>query len=316
MHNIKQWQLGKGGASSRPDADLRTDVIGILKKIPKTEDGWAHGVPQTDEEVAVLFCKLTLTNQYSPASRKMMACSDLIMELANTLDSGQQLDVMTLIDACEVAVKQGELSLDQARELIRLRVDKPDKSLDGMRWGAQRFIRMLDELHIHGAVGTRAYEVAIRRPNALFRLSNFNERHMQILVEESRSIYRPQSQLDSTCLRVPNIVYVLFAGRFSQKGSMIASIAESRGWRIVNMDDWKPQLFRLEPLTSLPVSQGHISAAMLLQEGGAVTVVDHTEREIRWEPGQLLCYVGQGALNRNKWDRPFCLLVQLAVEAN
>ncbi|RSL89947.1 hypothetical protein CDV31_015786 [Fusarium ambrosium] len=227
MHNIKQWQLGKGGASSRPDADLRTDVIGILKKIPKTEDGWAHGVPQTNEEVAVLFCKLTLTNQYSPASRKMMACSDLIMELANTLDSGQQLDVMTLIDACEVAVKQGELSLDQARELIRLRVDKPDKSLDGMRWGAQRFIRMLDELHIHGAVGTRAYEVAIRRPNALFRLSNFNERHMQILVEESRSIYRPQSQLDSTCLRVPNIVYVLFAGRFSR--DMIEGVHRPQG---------------------------------------------------------------------------------------
>lgn len=37
---------------------------------------------------------------------------------------------------------------------------------------------------------------------------------MQILLEERESVYRPQSQLDSTCLRVPNIVYVLFAGRF------------------------------------------------------------------------------------------------------
>ncbi|RSL43502.1 hypothetical protein CEP54_015067 [Fusarium duplospermum] len=227
MHNIIQWQPGKGGASSRPDADLRTDVIGILKKIPKTEDGWAHGVPQTDEEVAVLFCKLTLTRQYSPASRKMMSCSDLITELAKTLDSGQQLDVMILIDACEVAAKQGELSLDQARNLVRLIVDKPDKSLDGMRWGTQRFIRMLDELHIHGVVGTRAYEVAIRRPNALFRLANFTERHIQILLEESRSIYRPQRQLDSTCLRVPNIVYVLFAGRFSR--DMIEGVHRPQG---------------------------------------------------------------------------------------
>lgn len=163
MHNIIQWQPGKGGTLSRPDADVRTDVLGILKKIPKNEDGWARGVPQTDEDVAALFCKLTLTGQYSPASRKAMACVDLITALANTLDSSNQLDLMTLIDACEVGVKQGELSLDQARNLVRLRVDKPDTSLDGMRWGTQRFIRMLDELHSHGAVGTRVYEVAIRR---------------------------------------------------------------------------------------------------------------------------------------------------------
>ncbi|RSL41078.1 hypothetical protein CEP51_016622 [Fusarium floridanum] len=214
MHNIIQWRPGKGGAPPRPDADVRTDVLGILEKIPKNEDGWARGMPQTDEDVAALFCKLTLTDQYPPARRKMMACPDLITELAKTLDSSKQLDIMTLIDACEVGVKQGELSLGQARNLVRLRVDKPDKSLDGMRWGTQRFIRMLDELHIHGAVGTRVYEVAIRRPNALFRLANFTERHMQTLLEECRNIYRPQSQLDSTCLRVPNIVYVLFAGRF------------------------------------------------------------------------------------------------------
>ncbi|RSL78595.1 hypothetical protein CDV31_017258 [Fusarium ambrosium] len=163
MHNIIQWRPGKGGPPPRPDADVRTDVLGILKKIPKNEDGWARGMPQTDEDVAALFCKLTLTDQYPPARRKMMACPDLITELAKTLDSSKQLDIMTLIDACEVGVKQGELSLSQARNLVRLRVDKPDKSLDGMRWGTQRFIRMLDELHTHGAVGTRVYEVAIRR---------------------------------------------------------------------------------------------------------------------------------------------------------
>ncbi|RSL45148.1 hypothetical protein CEP51_016131 [Fusarium floridanum] len=354
MHNIIQWRPGKGGADpSRPDADVRTDVLGILKKIPQNEDGWARGMPQTDEDVAALFCKLTLTGQYPPARRKMMACPDLITELAKTLDSSNQLDIMTLIDACEVGVKQGELSLSQARNLVRLRVDKPDKSLDGMRWGTQRFIRMLDELHTHGAVGTRVYEVAIRRPNALFRLANFTERHMQTLLEECRNIYRPQSQLDSTCLRVPNIVYVLFAGRFrakihhqltgspcrvdsfavtisldkaleedrkmasrdvvglapilqgpdphdftlsdslpklvdcletkgggyqartcsaplltSRKRSLIISIAESRGWRIMNMNDWNHQLFRLLPLASLPVSEGHIGAAMLLTTRG------------------------------------------------
>jgi hypothetical protein len=50
--------------------------------------------------------------------------------------------------------------------------------------------------------------------NALSKVAKFTKRHMEILQGECQNIYQPQRSFDSTCLRVPNIVYVLFAGRF------------------------------------------------------------------------------------------------------
>ncbi|RSL52208.1 hypothetical protein CEP51_015094 [Fusarium floridanum] len=253
---------------------------------------------------------------------------------------------MVLLDACEVAVKQGGVRLEEARNLMRLTLDKTDTALDGMRWGVQKFIRMMDELHLHGVVGLRA-------ANALSKVAKFTKRHMEILQGECQNIYQPRRSFDSTCLRVPNIVYVLFAGRFSRdaiegghrlhgqdalgerftfrvdtfcifisldtafreaqnmagrevvslapllqhpglldffpklldclkaKLSLVASVSESRGWRVVNMDHWKPQVFRLEPNATLPGSQGHLNAAVLLQECGMVILADHSGKELR-----------------------------------
>jgi hypothetical protein len=171
MEHIIQWQPGGSKTLSRSDADVKGDVVSVLRQFPRSEDGWAFGAPQTDEDVAVLFCRLTLTSQYPPESRKQMTCPDLIKELAKTLDPSRQLDIMVLLDACEVAVKQGGVRLEEARNLMRLTLDKPDAALDGMRWGVQKFIRMMDELHLHGVVGLRTYELAVRRrsfPPSLF----------------------------------------------------------------------------------------------------------------------------------------------------
>ncbi|KAI8710504.1 hypothetical protein NCS52_01567500 [Fusarium sp. LHS14.1] len=100
------------------------------------------------------------------------------------------------------------------------------------------------------------------------------------------------------------------------KRSLIPWVAESRGWRVVNMDHWKPQVFRLEPNATLSVSQGHLNAVVLLQDCGMVILADNSGKELRWELDQLLCYAGQSVHYRNERDRPFCLLIQLEVEQN
>jgi hypothetical protein len=82
------------------------------------------------------------------------------------------------------------------------------------------------------------------------------------------------------------------------------------------MDHWKPQVFRLEPNATFPVSQGHLNTVVLLQECGTIILADHNGRELRWEPDQLLCYAGQSVHHRNERDRPLCLLIQLEVEEN
>ncbi|KAH7237840.1 hypothetical protein B0J15DRAFT_503003 [Fusarium solani] len=82
------------------------------------------------------------------------------------------------------------------------------------------------------------------------------------------------------------------------------------------MDHWKPHMFRLEPNATLPVSQSHLNAVVLLQECGMFILADHSGKELRWEPDQLLCYAGQSVHYRNERGRPFCLLIQLEVEQN
>ena len=76
-------------------------------QFPQSENGWAFTVPQTDEDVAALFCRLTLTSQYPPQTCKQMTYPDFIKQLAKTLGPSHQLDVVVLLDACEGAVKQG-----------------------------------------------------------------------------------------------------------------------------------------------------------------------------------------------------------------
>ncbi|KAF5005400.1 hypothetical protein FDECE_8147 [Fusarium decemcellulare] len=389
MDKIIPWQPGKP-ESAKSDTDIQNDVLGILKKFPQGEEDWADWPPQTDEEVIALFCKLTLTSQYLPETRRLMNCSEILTELTKVIDPNSQLDVMTLADACEVAVRQGDLRVADIRHFMLLRL--PDTSLNGIRWGTQKFIRMMDEIHLHGVAGLRTFELAIRRPNALTRLANFTNRHMGIIQRECDKIYQPQRSLDSTCLRIPNIVFVLFAGRFSRdaietvhqspgplagrlarhsdsfylfvawgkdaeedrrtasrevvglaptlqhpglsdsglpdpfprlldnlkaKQSLITSVAESRGWRIVNFDSWKPHVFRLEHQTTLPVPRDHLGVFVLLQEHGMVSLADRSsDQEVQWEADQVLCYVGGSMYPKHQRDRPFCLSVQLEIEKN
>ncbi|KAF4471710.1 hypothetical protein FALBO_1379 [Fusarium albosuccineum] len=376
--------------SGKSDADIQNDVLGIFKKFPQGEEDWAYGPPQTDEEVISLFCKLTLTNQYPPEARRLMDCPEILTELARAIDTSSQLDVMTLADACEVAVRQGDLRAADIRHFMLLRL--PDTSLDGIRWGTQRFIRMMDEVHLHGAAGLRTFELAIRRANALTRLASFTNRHMGMIQGECEKIYRPQRSLDSTCLRIPNIVHALFAGRYSRdaiesahrtpapladrmtrqsdsfhvfitwdknaeedrrtasreviglaptlqrhglsdsglpdpfpmlldnikaKRSLIACVAESRGWRIVDFDRWNAEVFRLEHQTVLPVPHGHLGVFVLLQDGGMISLAGYgSDREIQWNPDQVLCCVEECVHPKRQRDRPFCLSVHIAIEKN
>lgn len=324
---------------------------------------------------------------------------------------------------------------------MRLTLDKPDTVLDGMRWGVQKFIRMMDELHLYGVVGLRTYELAVRRrsfslqPDLAFRMlgtqmqqmryprwrtlpsttwkffrggirTSISHRGHQIrpasafpissmffsldasgkkrrqvnggavligsrdAVETAHQPYGQDALGERFTFRIglfcifisldtafkeaqsvagrevvslapllqrpdlpdlfPKLLDCLkdkvggFSTRSSpplsmltrSKRSLIPWVAESRGWRVVNMDHWKPQVFRLEPNATLSVSQGHLNAVVLLQDRGTVILADNSGKELRWEPDQLLCYAGQSVHYRNERGRPFCLLIQLEVEQN
>lgn len=58
----------------------------------------------------------------------------------------------------------------------------------------------------------------------LLKIASFTTRHFRFLDEHLRGgahgIYRPTASLKSTCLRVPNLVYILFAGRFTYVPSL------------------------------------------------------------------------------------------------
>ncbi|KAM0438782.1 hypothetical protein ACHAPT_001541 [Fusarium lateritium] len=193
--------------------------MGVLEKAPQGEEDWSDGKPQTDEDVSLLFSRLTLIFSYSRQDRKSLPYRNLLEAFAMKMDPDCQLHVMTLAGACVVAIKQRVLGTDAAREIMRIGVKDPDRVLDGKRRATPKFIRILDVLHAYQALGLRTYELPIRRRKTLNTIASFTERHIDYLIEhlesDARRIYKPTRALDSTCLRIPNIVYVLFAGRFT-----------------------------------------------------------------------------------------------------
>ncbi|RSL40532.1 hypothetical protein CEP54_016097 [Fusarium duplospermum] len=64
------------------------------------------------------------------------------------------------------------------------------------------------------------------------------------------------------------------------KRSLIPRVAEVRKWKVVNVDHWKPQVFRHEPNAALPVSQGHLNAVVLLHDCGMVIFADNNGKEL------------------------------------
>ncbi|CAM1508775.1 Fc.00g056230.m01.CDS01 [Cosmosporella sp. VM-42] len=203
------------GGSSRPDA-----VMSALQRGLQGEEDWSDGGPQTDEEVSALFSRLTLMDSYSRQDRRKMECKQLLEAFARRMDPKCQLHIMTLAGASVVAIGQKVLATGTARDVMRINLKDPDSVLDKKRRATAKFVRILDVLHAYQALGLRTYELPIRRKNILNTISGFTERHIDILIErlkgDTNEIFKPENPLDSTCLRIPNVIYVLFAGRFSR----------------------------------------------------------------------------------------------------
>ncbi|KPM42466.1 hypothetical protein AK830_g4110 [Neonectria ditissima] len=190
----------------KSDETVEHEVKIILGKLPKGEDEWTYGELRREEDVAATFAKLTL--QHHSQVIKEMDCLKILEELVRVLDPECGMHVAFLGAACELLMRQGVLKGYDATPLTKA----------SNRAAASNYIRFSDMLYQHQVLGDRAYEFLLQCKKCLSALGHFKAEHFKIvdkILSSDHGIYKPKKSLDSTYLRFPTLLHVLFAGKFT-----------------------------------------------------------------------------------------------------
>ncbi|KAH6894059.1 hypothetical protein B0T10DRAFT_237003 [Thelonectria olida] len=196
---------------------FKNAILSVIKTFPQDEAAWTDQGPQTEADINALFWSLTM-NHIPHQARRMMPCRFLLESFAQTMTDPQcPLHALTLAAACSVALSDGQLTFHEAAEILANVFPRPDTDLKVQRAAVARHLRFLDLVRqVTGS--TRVYEIPLRSKGCLDKFNSFNHRHLELLEEMLRTgeakIYKPKAKLDSTMLRIQNVVFHLFGGRF------------------------------------------------------------------------------------------------------
>ncbi|KAI5465146.1 hypothetical protein BGZ63DRAFT_171156 [Mariannaea sp. PMI_226] len=219
MEKVILVDPSKPKSRKRSVPNVKQDVERILNGFPKGEEDWADGRPQSPTDVDELFDRVTLNGT---PDRATMDCAKLLESFAEEAETQNPLHVATLAAAGVICMKLGQVNKNTVHNTMRKCLgDVKENQLEGMRLGVSRCVLFLDT--IHPGFGSRTYELLFRRNKPfLNQAAHLGPDHFQYLRQyladpDSNKLYKPELQLDSARLRIPNIIFTLFAEKYTRE---------------------------------------------------------------------------------------------------
>ncbi|UNI16677.1 hypothetical protein JDV02_003091 [Purpureocillium takamizusanense] len=214
-------------APSQKQTQWEPIVRNLLKKLPQSEQAWDR-ILHTQDDVNKTLQRLILSH-LSLEEKAALSWKDLFSECAKHLELLAQdkteenlieLFRLAVIGLSDVAINERH-PRDEIYECLRLclqRSCKPgqqlgDESLrqigNAMRRGVQ-FVEDFTDI-----LGPRSNELPLHVKYWRTTFQHYHAQSRQYVAERKSTVYRPEKQLQSGCLSVINVVYLLLGGECS-----------------------------------------------------------------------------------------------------
>ncbi|RSL50342.1 hypothetical protein CEP51_015359 [Fusarium floridanum] len=214
----------------QPKPGRSLDAISLIKTflraLPKGEEDWDDKRPHTQAEINDLRYELTLhkiPRQERAGMRPRELLQAFAVEHAALLkEAKSQIHMLAFIALGEVAVGLG-LRPKEVNATVAEYTGVSESAVRTMRLGVRRWIKASDVLRRTWL--SRVDELPFRRTNFIHTIKKLSDENIGILgevrIEEEYAVfddvrvYIPRKQLSSDSLRLPDIIYELYGGKFS-----------------------------------------------------------------------------------------------------